>query len=119
MTIIGLPGNLEETTLFKKAMFVVLEMILFFVVYAVGSILPGANKLPEWSTHLASGKLFVWDGVVMMLGLFVLIVLVQAVRKRLATGWQTPVLALVLTLLFLAATSFPLAKITPSPGMVM
>ena len=103
----------------KKAVFVVLEMVLFFVVYAVGCLLPGANKLPEWTMRLASGKLFVWDGVVLLFVMFVLVMLVQAVRKRLATGWQTPVLALVLTLLLLAATSFPLAKITPSAGMVM
>ena len=106
-------------TLVKKAVFVVLEMVLFFVVYAVGCLLPGANKLPEWTMRLASGKLFVWDGLVLLFAVFVLVVLVQAVRKRLATGWQTPVLALVLTLLLLAATSFPLAKITPSPGMMM
>ena len=103
----------------KKAIFVVLDAVLFLLAYAIGSVLPGLGKMPMWSTVFASGRLFVWDGIVLMLLCFVVIVVVQAVRKTLQTRWGTPVLALVLSLLLLAAMRFPLAMITPTGPATM
>jgi hypothetical protein len=100
---------------FKKAIFVVLDALLFLLVYAVGAVLPGIGKLPMWTiTYSAGRSLFIWDGLVLMLIPFVLILIVQAIRKVLRTHWAVPVLALVLSLLLLAATRFPLSRLTPS-----
>lgn len=98
----------------KRALSVVLQMIVYFAIYAAGCLLPGLHKLPEWTLTTASGRLFVLDGVILMAVLFVLILLTQAVRRRLQHAWGAPVLAFVLSLLLLAATRFPLALITPS-----
>jgi hypothetical protein len=98
----------------KRIIFVVLEMLFFLVVYMIGSVLPGIGKLPMWTSVINGGKsLFIWDGLVVMTVAFVLVVLVQVLRKTIRAYWTTPVLALVLSLLLLAAMKFPLARLTP------
>lgn len=101
----------------KRAIVVVLEIILYLFVYAVGSVLPGMNKMPEWTVTSGSGRMFVLDGLVLMVVLFLVVLAVSAARKRLRTQWGAPVLAFVLTLLLLLATRFPFAWITPAARM--
>lgn len=99
---------------FKRIIFVILEALFFLVVYFVGSVLPGLGKLPMWTTVIDGGKsLFIWDGIVLLAAAFLLMVLIQALRKTLRTHWSTPVLALALSLLLLAAMKFPMARLTP------
>jgi uncharacterized membrane protein (DUF485 family) len=100
----------------KKAIFVVLEALLFLVVYFTASLLAAVEKLPKWTAQASSGRLFVFDGLIFMGVVCLLVLLVQAARKRLRTDWITPALALVLSLLYLLATHFPMSWIG-SPGV--
>lgn len=103
----------------KRAVSVVLQMVLYLAVYAVGCILPAVHKLPEWTVTMSSGRLFVLDGLVFMTIVFVLIVGTQAARRRLQHAWAAPILAFVLSVVLLLATRFPLALISPSSGTMM
>jgi hypothetical protein len=81
-----------------------LQFILFLLVFAVGSFLPGAHLLlPMMSIPAGAGRIFVYDGLLLMIGLYVFILLIAAARKRIAIALPTTsaafLLALVLGLL--------------------
>lgn len=98
----------------KRAILVVLECVLYYVVYAAACILRAFHKLPDWTVRMSSGRLFVLDGLVFMTALFLVLLLIKVARKKVQVGWSTPVLSYVLTLLLLLAMRFPLAWVTPS-----
>ena len=80
----------------KKVIFTLLQFVLFLVVFAVGTfVLPLLNI--SYVTSWANGtRGFEWDGILLMLAIFVLILLIEALRKRLrsAAPWTTLALAL-------------------------
>jgi len=80
----------------KKALLVIAQFMLFFVTFAAGSFLAPFHLRQLLSENAEGTRAFVWDGVVLMAGLFVLILLIEAVRKRLpnAAPWTTLALAL-------------------------
>jgi hypothetical protein len=82
----------------KNILFAILQFVLFLFLFAAGSLLgPIFLHLPSVVTTYANGtRGFQWDGVFLMLALFVVILLIEAIRKRLryAAGWTS--LALVL-----------------------
>ena len=81
----------------KKVLFVLLQFVLFLLIYAVGLVLPVLHVIPSHITKLADRtRGFEWDGVFLMFELFVLILLIEALRKRLrsAAPWTTLALAL-------------------------
>ena len=82
----------------KHVLSVVLQFILFMAVFLVGSLLPGANLLPMLSIGIGAGRVFVLDGLLLMLALYVLILLIAAVRKRIHIAWPNSTVALVLAL---------------------
>jgi hypothetical protein len=83
----------------KRVLSGVLQFILFLLVFAVGSFLPGAHLLlPIWSVSAGAGRIFVYDGLVLMIALYVLILLIAAVRRRLPIAWPTSTVALILAL---------------------
>ncbi len=90
----------------KRVLSVVLQFILFLVVFLVGSLLPGANVLPMLSVGAGVGRVFVYDGVLLMLALYLLILLIAAARKRIHLAWQNSTLALVLALILGLAMKF-------------
>lgn len=71
----------------KRVLSVVLQFILFLVVFLVGSLLPGANVLPTLSVGAGAGRVFVYDGVLLMFALYLLILLIAAARKRIHVAW--------------------------------
>jgi hypothetical protein len=87
----------------KKVLFVVLELVLFLVLFVLGSVvLPGAGVLPVLSVSAGVGRIFVYDGLLLMVVLYGLLLLIAAVRRRMVVGWLSTiafVLALVLGLL--------------------
>jgi hypothetical protein len=84
----------------KRVLSGLLQFILFLLVFAVGSFLPGAHLLlPMWSVSAGTGRIFVYDGLVLMLALYVLILLIAAARKRLPVAWPTSTVAFVVALL--------------------
>ena len=81
----------------KKVIFTLLQFLLFLVAFFAGSILPVFQILPSRIMSFANGtRAFEWDGVLLMLALFVLIIMIEALRKRLrhAAPWTTLALAL-------------------------
>lgn len=90
----------------KRVLSVVLQFILFLLVFLVGSLLPGANVLPTLSFCAGAGRVFVYDGVLLMLALYVLILLIAAARKRIQIAWINSTLALALALILGLAMKF-------------
>jgi hypothetical protein len=83
----------------KRVVSAVLQFILFLVVFLVGSLLPGANLLPTLSVPDGVGRVFVYDGLVLMLALYGFILLIAAARKRIQISWPSSTLALILALI--------------------
>ncbi len=90
----------------KRVLSVVLQFILFLLVFLVGSLLPGANILPTLSIGAGAGRVFVYDGVLLMLALYVLILLIAAARRRIHGAWPNSTLAVVLALILGLAMKF-------------
>jgi hypothetical protein len=83
----------------KRVLVGILQFILFLLVFAVGSFLPGAHLLlPMMSVSAGVGRIFVYDGVLLVVLLYVLILLIAAVRKRVALAFPTTTVAFVLAL---------------------
>jgi hypothetical protein len=90
----------------KRVLSVVLQFILYVVVFAVGSLLPGANVLPTLSLPAGTGRVFVYDGLLLMLVVYVLILLIAAARKRISIAWPNATIALVFALIVGLAMKF-------------
>jgi hypothetical protein len=83
----------------KRVLSVVFQFILYLVVFGIGSLLPGANVLPTWSLSTGPGRVFVYDGLLLMLLVYVLVLLIAAARKRLPSALPNATIALILALL--------------------
>ena len=80
----------------KRVLFTLLQFVLFLFLFAIGGVLP-LFRLPSVITRWADGtRGFQWDGILLMLALFVLILLIEALRKRIryAAPWTALALAL-------------------------
>ena len=66
-----------------KVLSVILQFLLFLVVFAVGSFLHPFNL--HWATSVVAGttRFFVPDGLLLAIGVFLAILAIQALRKRL------------------------------------
>jgi len=83
--------------LIKKVFFTILQFGLFLAASLVGIALPIFHLLPSHITKLSDGtRGFEWDGVLLMLALFVVILVIEFLRKRLFRAAPWTVLALVL-----------------------
>ena len=90
----------------KRVVSIVLQFILFLAVFLVGSLLPGANLLPMLSVGAGAGRIFVLDGLFLMLGVYAVILLIAVARKRLHTAWPNSTLALALAIILGLAMKF-------------
>lgn len=84
----------------KRVIVGVLQFILFFLVFLAGSLLPGAHLLlPMLSVSIGAGRIFVYDGLLLMIGLYVLILLIAAARKRIRIAFPTTTVAFFVALI--------------------
>jgi hypothetical protein len=83
----------------KKVFLMVLQFALFSLVYVAGAVLPAFRLLPSHVATWADGTKFEWDGVLLTLVVYVLIVVIEAARKRLRSAAPWTTLALVLAAL--------------------
>jgi len=90
----------------KRVLSIVLQFILFLFVFFLGFLLTGLNKLPTLSISIGPSRVFVYDGLLLMLALYVLILLIAAARKRLAPALPNSTIALVLALILGLAMKF-------------
>jgi hypothetical protein len=81
--------------LIKKVLFTLLQFVLFLILFAAGGVLP-IFGLPSFISRWADGtRGFQWDGVFLMLALLVLILLIEALRKRIRSApWTALAFAL-------------------------
>lgn len=84
----------------KKVVAAILQFILFLIVFLIGSLFPPFHFEHVLIATPGATRVFIADGLVITLALYVFIVVVQVVRKhlRISTPWTT--LALVLALVF-------------------
>jgi hypothetical protein len=72
----------------KKFLSTLLQFFLFFIVFAAGSFLHPFNLHWNNSITAAGTRYFIADGLLLTLGLLLVIIGIQAVRKRLCnTTW--------------------------------
>jgi hypothetical protein len=83
----------------KRILSIVLQFVLYLFIFGVGSLLPAFNLLPTWSLSTGPGRVFVYDGLLLMLLAYLLILLIAAARKRIAIALPNATIALVLALL--------------------
>jgi hypothetical protein len=84
----------------KKAILTILQLILFLLVFFVGSILPPFHFEHVILATPGSTRIFIADGLLLALALYVLIVLVEVLRKRLRTSAPWTTLAFILAVVF-------------------
>ncbi len=66
----------------RSVLFVV-QAIVFLAFFAVGSVLlPLLPALPVLQMSIGPGRVFVFDGLVFAFGLYVVVLLIEVVRKR-------------------------------------
>jgi uncharacterized membrane protein AbrB (regulator of aidB expression) len=83
----------------KKAVATILQFFLFLIVFFVGSLFPLPAPFHHEriiSTTPAATRIFIGDGLHLMLALYIVIVLIEAVTKRLRTAAPWTTLALIL-----------------------
>jgi hypothetical protein len=80
----------------KNILFAALQFVLFFVAFAVGSFAVPFHLRQVLSVTAEGTRVFIWDGLVLMLGLAVVILIVEAMRKRLMSAAPGTMIALVL-----------------------
>ena len=97
----------EFLTVFKKALSVTLQTLLFLAVFLLGSLLPALGRLPMWRVALSPTRFFVLDGLLLLALTFLVALAVELGTKRLRGAWVLSTLALVLALALGLAMKFP------------
>ncbi len=84
----------------KKAIVTVVQLGLFLLVFLAGSLFPPFHLEHVLIATPGSTRIFVADGLLLMLVLYVLIVLVEALTRRLRTAAPWTTAAFVLAAIF-------------------
>jgi hypothetical protein len=100
--------------LIKNVVFAIFQFVLFLLVFALGSFLPPFHLRHVLSVTPDGTRVFIWDGLLLSALLFVLILLIEAARKRIvpAALWTTA--AFVLSTV--AGLAAKLGFLTQPPG---
>ena len=80
----------------KNVLSVLLKFVLFLIVFAAGSFLPPFHIEHVLSVTTDGTRIFIWDGILLMTLLFVVVLLIEALRKRVATSGPWTAAAFVL-----------------------
>ena len=80
----------------KNVLFALLKFVLFSVVFFAGSLFPPFHIEHVLSVTPDGTRIFVWDGVLLMTLLLVVILLIEALRKRVVTSGPWTATAFVL-----------------------
>lgn len=89
-----------------KAVLVVLQTLLFLLLFGIGSFLPVFTSFPLWQIRTGPNRFFVLDGVILAIVVYLVILAVEAARKRLRGPGGLTTLALVLALALGFAMNF-------------
>lgn len=80
----------------KNVLSALLKFVLFLIVFAAGSFLPPFHIEHVLSVTTDGTRIFIWDGILLMTLLFVVVLLIEALRKRVATSGPWTAAAFVL-----------------------
>jgi hypothetical protein len=80
----------------KKVVIAILQFILFLILFGAGSLFPPFHIEHILIATPGTTRIFVADGLLLMLALYILIVVIQVMRKRLRTSTPWTTLALIL-----------------------
>lgn len=80
----------------KNIFLTIVQFFLFFIAFALGSFMTPFKLAHVISVNRGGTRLFYWDGVIVMLILFIVILLIELLRKRLRTAAPWTMTALVL-----------------------
>lgn len=90
-----------------KAVLVVLQTLLFVLLFAAGSfLLPFFPALPTWQVQTGPHRFFVLDGLLLAVFVYLVILIIEAARRRLRGPGGLTTLALVLALALGLAMKF-------------
>ena len=78
----------------KKAIFSVLQFLLFLVAIAVGSFARPFGLQTSFGQNNATSHIFVWDGFLLAVILFAGLLAIELLTRRVRTGALTTTLAL-------------------------
>jgi ABC-type microcin C transport system permease subunit YejB len=75
----------------KNVVFAFLQCVLFLIVFAGGSFFPVFHLQHVISVTSDGTRVFIWDGLILITLLFLVILLIEALRKRIRTAglWTT------------------------------
>ena len=90
----------------KKAVLVVLQTLLFLILFGAGSFLPIFTSMPTWQVQTDPHRYFVLNGVLIAAVVYLLILLVEIARKRLRGPGGLTTLAFFLALALGLAMKF-------------
>lgn len=80
----------------KNAIFTILQLILFLIVFFAGSLFPPFHIEHIISTGPAGTRIFIADGLLLMLALCIVILLIEALRKRIVSSGRWTAAAFIL-----------------------
>lgn len=84
----------------KSIVFTILQLILFLIVFFVGSLFPPFHFEHVLIATPGTTRIFIADGLVLTLVLYILIVILEVVGKRLRTAAPWTTLAFLLAAVF-------------------
>ena len=92
----------------KNVIFAILQFVVFILVFLAGSLLPPFHLEHILGTTPDGTRVFVMDGAVLMTALFLVILGIEAARKRIATAglWTSIAFALAAVAGFAAKFGF-------------
>ena len=93
--------------MFRQAILVTLQLLLFGAVFLLGSFLPALGKMPMWRIALSPTRFFVLDGLVLMAAAYVAVLLIEAATRQLRRYGVLSTLAFLVALALGLAMKFP------------
>jgi hypothetical protein len=84
----------------KSIVFTILQLILFLIVFFVGSIFPPFHFEHVLIATPGLTRIFIADGLLLAFVLYILIVIIEVLRKRLRTAAPWTTLAFLLAVVF-------------------
>ena len=82
----------------KNVLLAILQLILFLIVFAAGSFLPPFHLQHIVSRTAEGAHIFIWDGLLLATLLMILILGIEAARKRIGRAGLWTIVAYVLAI---------------------
>lgn len=94
-----------------RTLSILFQFFLFLIAFFVGGLLPVFHVLPLWSITTGPNTSVVLDGLYLLFFLYILLVLVAALRRRLATSGLNTTVAFILALVIGLIAKFPFKSV--------